>query len=310
MKILLIADASPLADSFEWAARGAFHTVRRCERRHLARDHRGYEDVEAIVDLSASNDRDVVEVARCLGKETRYLLLSSGSVYADSHVIGLTEDAEVRRSTVDCRQDLVAAEQAATRLFGKDRTLILRPGWIVGPDDAEHRLVSWVQRLRRGGDVLAPGPRNQRIQWVDARDLADWSLACLTKNRSGTFNVCGPREPATLEGFLREIRTFCGSDANLVWVDESFLEAEGIRPEHLPFWAPEDSQRGHVLLDSSLAFSNGFEPRRLLDSLQDLDASGISDSLGLDAEREDRALRNWAKRSERRACTLVADRQI
>src|ERR671936_759950 len=65
-------------------------------------------------------------------------------------------------------------EQAVEDIFGRERTLIVRPGLIVGPYDPTDRFTYWPVRLAAGGDVLAPGDPEAPVQFVDARDLAAW----------------------------------------------------------------------------------------------------------------------------------------
>ena len=52
----------------------------------------------------------------------------------------------------------VACEQEVERAF-PGRALILRPGIVAGPYDPTNRFTWWVERLARGGEVLAPGHR-------------------------------------------------------------------------------------------------------------------------------------------------------
>ena len=63
------------------------------------------------------------------------------------------------------------------------RVLHVRAGVIVGPHENIGRLPYWLRRMRRGGDVLAPGPRGAGIQLIDARDLARWVLAMASRRR-------------------------------------------------------------------------------------------------------------------------------
>ena len=64
-------------------------------------------------------------------------------------------------------------EAEVEAVFG-ERALIVRPGLIVGPHDPTGRFTYWARRLARGGEVLAPGPPERTVQFVDVRDLAIW----------------------------------------------------------------------------------------------------------------------------------------
>src|SRR6266536_4205731 len=67
------------------------------------------------------------------------------------------------------------AERAATEVFG-DRALLARAGLILGPGEDVGRLPWWLHRIARGGPVLAPGPADLPLQYIDVRDLANWLL--------------------------------------------------------------------------------------------------------------------------------------
>ena len=108
---------------------------------------------------------------------------------------------------------------------------------------------------------------------------------------------------------MNSIREFVNSDAQLVWVDEGFLEREGVRPDELPLWAPEDSDRGHVLLDGTRAFLEGFEPRRLEDSLHELDDPSAG-KLRMSRQRERSILDRWSASANPHAFALRSDREI
>ena len=54
----------------------------------------------------------------------------------------------------------------------RERALVVRAGLILGPGEDIGRLPWWLRRIARGGDVLAPGPADLPVQYVDVRDLA------------------------------------------------------------------------------------------------------------------------------------------
>ena len=85
----------------------------------------------------------------------------------------------------------VACEQAVERAF-PERALILRPGIVAGPYDPTNRFTWWVERVARGGEVLAPGTPGSPVQLVDGRDLAAFSLGLMGRKATGIFNVVRP----------------------------------------------------------------------------------------------------------------------
>ena len=48
---------------------------------------------------------------------------------------------------------------------------IIRPTYVVGPDDYTDRFGYWVRRMSEGGDVLAAEPHDAPMQLIDVRDL-------------------------------------------------------------------------------------------------------------------------------------------
>ena len=57
-----------------------------------------------------------------------------------------------------------------------DRSVILRPGVVLGPREYVGRLPWWLNRVAAGGRVLAPGSPDRSIQPVDVRDLAEFAV--------------------------------------------------------------------------------------------------------------------------------------
>ena len=88
----------------------------------------------------------------------------------------------------------MACEQVSTELFGPDTTII-RPTYVIGPYDRSYRFTWWVDRLARGGTVLAPGDPDDPIQVIDARDQAAFVVSLLERSITGTFHTVSPAPP-------------------------------------------------------------------------------------------------------------------
>jgi 2'-hydroxyisoflavone reductase len=237
----------------------------------------------------------------------RYLFVSSISVYADSSIAGQDEQApRARLPSPDC-EDIpshygalkAACEDEVQAAFG-ERAILLRPGLIVGPFDPSGRFTYWVQRVARGGTVLAPPSPGYPVQFIDARDLAAWALDLLEQHRSGAFNVTGPARPLTFGAFLAECRRALDSQAEFVWPAAEFLDRHGVEPwTHLPLYAGDD---GRGLNEVSLvrALSAGLRLRpageTCVDTARWANSAPLPDGIGLAAEREAELLRTWQAR--------------
>src|SRR5690348_18348576 len=75
-------------------------------------------------------------------------------------------------------------ELAALAAFG-DRAVLARAGLILGPYELVGRMPWWLGRIERGGDVLAPGPPERPLQYIDCRDLAAWMLDMAARGQGG-----------------------------------------------------------------------------------------------------------------------------
>ncbi len=200
---------------------------------------------DAVIDTSGYLPQVVARSARALAECGRYLFVSSISVYGEH---GYGEDAPLKTApdplpdawTPETYGGLKAACEVEVRAAFGDRALIVRPGLIVGPHDPTDRFTYWPVRLARGGRVAAPGRPQRTVQFIDVRDLAAWMIAALEAVPSGTFNATGPARPVSMQVLLEACREVARSDAEPVWLDETFLAAQGVVPwKDMPLWVPE-----------------------------------------------------------------------
>jgi len=260
---------------------------------------------DAVVDTCGYLPRVVRRSAQALRDAAgRYLFVSSISVYADSSIAG--QDEQAPRAALpdpEC-EDIpehygalkAACEDEVQRLFG-ERAILLRPGLIVGPFDPTGRFTYWVQRVARGGKVLAPPSSDYPVQFIDARDLAEWTLDLLERSQSGAFNASGPARPLRFAAFLDECRRALGARAEFVWPDAAFLERHGVAPwTELPLYAGDD---GRGLNDVSLAraLAAGLRLRppgeTCLDTARWAHGASLPDGIGLAPQREAELLRRF-----------------
>ncbi|GAB4204797.1 MAG: SDR family oxidoreductase [Tibeticola sp.] len=266
---------------------------------------------DACIDTSAYSPRQVATAAEALaGRIGRYQLISSISVYefADG-AVGADEDnplqqlADPLTETVDERTygGLKAlCEAQAQQAFGAE-CLIARPGLIVGPYDPTGRFTWWVQRMLRGGEVLAPGDPATPVQWLDARDAARWLLLQAQQGSAGVFNLVGPQDAMTLGEWLTRIRAVLNPSATLRWVAEDWLLGQGVAPwSDLPVWLPR-SMAGLHRTSNRRALLTGFAPSALEETIRDV-AAALSQTpvpcgVGLPWQRERQLLAAWRRQS-------------
>ncbi|HEY3977992.1 MAG TPA: NAD-dependent epimerase/dehydratase family protein [Streptosporangiaceae bacterium] len=269
---------------------------------------------DATVDFCAYLPGQVTALAAALGgRGGRHMLISSVSAYRTPAPAGFGEDwplteppgPAVREVTNDTYGGLkVACERAALDAYGAAATTIIRPTYVIGPHDHTYRLTWWVERLARGGRVLAPGDPADPIQVIDARDLASWMLALLDGSVAGAFHAASPEPPFGFGPLLEAIAAAVApAGTQLTWVDSEFLRAAGLDDSTLPLWP------GASLDDASLsaasaaaARATGLAPRPLAQSVADIHAheavspTPVPAGTGIDAAREADLLAAWAAR--------------
>jgi nucleoside-diphosphate-sugar epimerase len=278
---------------------------------------------DAAIDTSGYVPRLVrASAERLAGSVGHYTFVSSISVYADSTRPHLSETASTGQLEADAAETVTGVTYGPLKALCEreaegampGRTLVVRPGLIVGRWDTTDRFPYWVRRIARGGEVLAPGSPEAPLQIVDARDLAEWMLRMVERGCSGVFNATGPAAPLTLGGFLDTCLTTLGGDARLTWVDEAFLLEQKVEPfREMPLWVPA-AAAGFMQCDIRRALDAGLTFRPLSDTIRatlDWDAprseeqrkpvQGELIGASMTADRERQLLQAWrvhARRSE------------
>ncbi|MDX5577378.1 NAD-dependent epimerase/dehydratase family protein [Streptomyces sp. ID01-9D] len=206
----------------------------------------GGPDWDLVVDTWSGAPSAVRDAARLLcDRAGRFGYVSSRSVYAYPAAAGLDEDGPpVAGASPDDGGDVPygrakrGGELAALDAFG-DRALLARAGLIIGPGENIGRLPWWLSRIARGGPVIAPGPPGTELQYIDARDLAEWLLDAAANGLHGAYNTVSRPGHATMGELLTACVRATGSDAELRWTDPEALLAAGVEPwTDLPVWLP------------------------------------------------------------------------
>lgn len=234
---------------------------------------------DVVVDTWSAAPSAVRDTARLLrGRAGRYVYVSSCSVYAWAPPAGYGEDALVVEGAsagaeqTDYARDKRGGELAAVASFGADRSLLVRAGLILGPYENVGRLPWWLTRMSRGGPVLAPGPRDLPLQYIDVRDLSEWIVGAVERELSGPYNLMSPQGHATMGTFLDACARVTGGAAELRWTEPGVILEAGIEPwTELPVWVPPGSDLHDALhsADVSRAVGAGLVCRPVEETVAD-----------------------------------------
>lgn len=233
---------------------------------------------DAVVDTCGYVPRLVRKSAEFLAEAVeRYVFISSLSVYADSSQPGIDEsaatgtlaDESVETVNGETYGPLKALCERAAEAALPGRTLTIRPGLIVGPYDPTDRFTYWPQRVARGGEVLAPGRPARLIQFIDVRDLAEWTVRMIEGQQAGIYNADQP--PFPMGPFLETCQAVSGSEATFTWVSEEFLAAQKVGAWiEMPLWVPESdpSTAGFFTFSSQKAIAAGLAYRPVAETVR------------------------------------------
>jgi 2'-hydroxyisoflavone reductase len=259
--------------------------------------------------------RDAAQILK--GNVERYIFISTISVYADTSK-GVDETAPLARydgpdafkETLEAMKasgyktygPLKALSEAEAEKWFPKKTLIIRPGLIVGPRDETDRFTYWPVRIDHGGEVLAPGDPSDPVQFIDARDLAEWTIRMVENGEIGIYNATGPAKSLGIGGMLDGIKNALNSKANFTWVPADFLKQQKVEAwSDLPVWTGEESGMARTNINRALGKGLTFHPlaetaRGTLVWLKTLPQDRqLHLKAGLTPERETEVLAAWKK---------------
>ncbi|MGN6576764.1 MAG: NAD-dependent epimerase/dehydratase family protein [Nocardioides sp.] len=234
---------------------------------------------DATVDTCAYVPAQVHELADALGgRGGQHLLVSSVSAYAAPDGPGITEDAALQELDDPTVEEVtgetygglkVLCERAAVERHGPE-TLLVRPTYVVGPDDYTWRFPWWVARIARGGEVAVPGPPDSPLQVIDARDMGAWMVRLLEDHRSGAYHACSPEPVFTWAEAMQAIVDAVGpAGTTLTWLPAEDVAAADLPPGAFPLWSGDDPDVWVMAADPSRAYATGLTPRPLADTIRD-----------------------------------------
>ena len=113
------------------------------------------------------------------------------------------------------------------------------------------------------------------MQFIDARDLAGWTLAAVEARLAGTFNASSPQGRWTMGSLVAALvdgARAAGLATAPEWIDEATLVEHGVVPwTGLPLWIPatEPNSAGFMLISCARAVAEGLRFRALGETIGD-----------------------------------------
>lgn len=242
-------------------------------------------EFDFVVDTSGYVPAHVTQAAEVLADNIgHYVFVSTLSVYAGQGLESVDEDSEVTRipdEEVEAARQIGDVFDNVYELYGPlkalceeaceavlpGRTTNLRAGLIVGPDDGTDRFTYWPVRVKRGGEVLAPGNPDAPVQFIDVRDLGLFAVRAGMGRKAGVFNCVGFEGRLTMQELLHGAKVVTGSDASFTWVSDQFLQENRVAAYYeLPLWIPDGARNRY---ENSRGIEAGLTFRPVGDTLRD-----------------------------------------
>ncbi|MFQ1893192.1 NAD-dependent epimerase/dehydratase family protein [Aeromonas veronii] len=207
--------------------------------------------------------------AALLGRCARLIFISTISVYRDFSMPGMDESAPLHpipegEMPTDYGPLKVLCEQEYRARWG-ERLCILRPGVLCGPHDPTGRMAWWIKRVQQGGPWLLPGSGEDRLQYLDVRDCAEFVLRAAEQQLGGTFNLL--KSGITLSDWLERLsaRLQPARPIQPEWLPWSTLMAAGIEPWKsyptlLPCAQAEFAGYGSISAEAAIVHGLNFRP--------------------------------------------------
>jgi 2'-hydroxyisoflavone reductase len=247
---------------------------------------------DAVIDNSGRNVEWTKATAELLKDNVGlYLYTSSTGVYypylgkdikeETKLVLEVPEDLPNEEMKMEYGYGVMKAnsELAAKNAFGANRTIVVRPTYMVGPADLLDRFIHWPVRLSRGGEVLVAGKKDDPVQFIDVRDVAQFMIRLIEDQDVGTYNAVGPKDFMGMHAFVEEAKKAFDVENEIVMIDDyAFLKEHDVY-YIVPWVMPEGNNAGSSLTSNVHSINHGLTYTPLVQTMKDTHDWWYSDAL-------------------------------
>jgi 2'-hydroxyisoflavone reductase len=183
---------------------------------------------DAVIDVNGYTVRLVDDsLAYFKDKVDQYVFVSTGSVFDFANIDReYGEDVPLVESHAPDSEEYWGPEYGPLKRVCEDhvaeqftgRFTTLRLGVVAGPFDPTDRCTYYVARAAEGGEMLVPAKPDDILRFIDARDLANFTMLAIEKRLIGVYNTLGA--VITWQTWMDACLKAGGSDTTLVWIDD------------------------------------------------------------------------------------------
>ena len=228
---------------------------------------------DVVIDNSGYVPRHVSDSLDLLkDRARRYLYVSTvavydfsrGSTFKESSPLAAAPQPDTEEVTGRTYGPLKAECDRRVQAALGQRATIVRPTYVFGPGDDTDRFTYWVDRIARGGTVLATSNPTDEIQWIDVQDLCPWIIDLAERDQAGIYNAAGPARPTQWQQMLQALTKLSSTPVEFKWAAPEILKQTGISLPLARDGLLGSAQTPHF--DSAAALRAGLRFRPLLDT--------------------------------------------
>lgn len=233
---------------------------------------------DVVIDTCAYFPDQVKSTCEVLGKNiSRYILVSTVSVYdiSETDIDETTpvdgydfESVEVNNENYGKLK--AAAEKELLDQLGEEKSLIIRPGFIVGERDHTDRFTFWPVMMYEMNRMFVPETGDLTIQFIDVKDLAAFIVMAAERQFSGRYILTGPEEPYLFNHFIKDCRRVVNPECELIFVSDNWLKTHEIdKAAAFPLCYDMEGMEGIHRVNVSKAMKDGLHFRTVDETLKD-----------------------------------------
>lgn len=236
------------------------------------------DNYDIIIDTCAYFPQSVELSCRILkDKCNKYVFISTDSVYKDERTIGIDEDydlkklpkgTDISRITYENYGPLKAECEAIVQEYFPKNHLIIRPGYIVGPNDPFDRFSCWIVEASKKRMMICPGNGNDYMQFIDIRDLSEWAISLIEKDEKGIYNAAG--NPMIFSDFIKECMAVFNNKAGIKYISFDTIKKEGLEDCFPMYFENKGDYEGYCRISNKKALASGLKLRNYQDTFRDI----------------------------------------
>lgn len=236
------------------------------------------QDYDIVIDTCAYFPESVeISCGHLRNKCNKYVFISTDSVYKDEKTVGidegyglaiLPEGMNTSRITYENYGPLKVECESIVKDIFPERFLIIRPGYIVGPNDPFDRFSCWIVEASKKRTMICPGDGNDYMQFIDIRDLAEWIIDMIERNAKGIFNAAG--RPLKFSDFIKECMAVFDNKAGVKYIPFDIIKKEGLEHCFPMYFENRGANEGYCRISNKKALSSGLKLRSYRETFRDI----------------------------------------